>query len=256
MQPFSLVYQITQDCCFQCDICLRYYRQNQGKLNERERLEMVDILKKKGLKRLAITGGEPTILKNKLYEFIEAVHRKRIHTSLITTSTEITKKHFAFLGSCLDHIMIPFRSPNSHQWYYDFGQTEHAKSLYQQVVNILSWTKRMSIIVEVNTVVHRKNINLIREIGKKLVNINPNIIWRLDEYYPIGVKQKFIEEYVLSDGEFAKIIHDINNEFLYNFREIIFQLFNKTMMDLHLVPDAIHLFLFLLLQPFYDDGNL
>ncbi len=82
---YSIVYQITQECPFTCDICLRYYKIGDSSLSPEERIHMVDILKKHNVGSITVTGGEPTILKDNLFSFLKHVHKKRIHTCLSTT---------------------------------------------------------------------------------------------------------------------------------------------------------------------------
>ncbi len=61
-------------------------------------------------------------------------------------------------------------------------------------------------ITEVATVVHKNNISDIVSIGMLLKNINSSIIWRLDEYYPIGLKADKRKYFELKKGQFEECI--------------------------------------------------
>ena len=156
---FSIVYQITQECPFNCDICLRRYEPNEKPLTPAMRRKMVDILKDAKIGRLNVTGGEPTILGNELYEFLMYVHKKQIHTCLTTTGFRLSQEKLEHMDRYLDQIMIPFHSGNQTDWQKMYSNKQFAAGLFDTALNILDWAKSTSIIVEVNTVAHQKNMN-------------------------------------------------------------------------------------------------
>ena len=53
----SVVYSITQECPFKCDICLRYYVDGDKLMDQKSRKLMVDILKERGIRRITVTGA-------------------------------------------------------------------------------------------------------------------------------------------------------------------------------------------------------
>src|SRR5687768_6193043 len=106
MNHFSLVYQITQNCPYECAICLRRYQIGEIAVNSADRERMVLKLKEKGLKRLTITGGEPMILGEALFDFIKFLHENEIHVCLSTTGHSLTNEKLQYLDQYLDQILI------------------------------------------------------------------------------------------------------------------------------------------------------
>jgi MoaA/NifB/PqqE/SkfB family radical SAM enzyme len=218
----SIVYQITQECPLDCEICLRKYTFREKPINPEERRNMVDILKERNLGRLNVTGGEPTILGDELHKFLIYAHNKQVHTCLTTTGFRLNRETLMQMDEYVDQMMISFHSVEPSDWQAMYSHRRFATELYENVMNILEWCKDTSIIMEVNTVVHRKNIGQITDIGRKLQQINPNIIWRLDEYYGMGLKEHKRNDFELGRGEFESISSEITGKFDRLFRDIHF----------------------------------
>lgn len=223
MEPFfSIVYQITQECPFNCEICLRRYNPNEKPLSPAMRRQMVDVLKESQIGRMTITGGEPTLLHDELYQFLMYVHSKQIHTCLITTGYQITKEKFEQMDQYLDHIMVSVRSLDRDNWQKEYGNTQPAAHLFRTVLSLLDWAKSASTILEICSVAHRENINQIINLGWQLLQINPNIVWRIDEYYGIGMKEKARARFELTSAEFEKLQDKIIKTFDGQFRGLRF----------------------------------
>jgi MoaA/NifB/PqqE/SkfB family radical SAM enzyme len=222
MEYFHLAFSITQECPFLCDICLRYHKLNSRKLNPAEWREMINTLKSVGLKRITITGGEPSILGRKLFDFIKFLHQEQIHTSLSTTGFRLDETLIREMDYYLDHLLISIRSLKLEDWTIDFGNTHFTQELFETVKNLLKWVKATGIILEVNTVVHRENKKTILGLGQKLLEINPNIVWRIDNYYANGLTINSRDRFELSDQEFDEVCHSVHENFVGKFRDIRF----------------------------------
>lgn len=220
--PFSLVYQITQECPYECPICLRRYMQGERPMKSEDRRKMIDLLKAHGLKRLTITGGEPTILGDGLFSFLEYIHSKGIHTCLSSTGHRLGEENIQNMDRYLDQFLISVRSLNLKAWIEDFGDTKYTADLFDNVVGILQWIQTTGIILEVNTVIHKENLQAVVDLGWQLVKINPNIVWRLDEYYPTGIEAHNRSRFEISKRDFEDIRSVIENTFGNSIRRIRF----------------------------------
>jgi MoaA/NifB/PqqE/SkfB family radical SAM enzyme len=183
---------------------------------------MVDILKENKLGRLTITGGEPTILGDELHDFLIYVHNQQIHTCLTTTGFRLTKEKIEQLDEYLDQLMISIRSLNRDDWVKEYGDTKHTSMLFDCAMNVLNWTKSTSIILEVCTVLHKENIGKVIDIGWQLLSINPNIVWRVDEYYSMGIKEKEKSRFEIDSLEFESIRSRIIKTFEKSFKGLRF----------------------------------
>lgn len=219
---FSIVYQITQHCPFQCEICHRRYEPAEKPLSPPMRRQMVDVLKENKVGRLTVTGGEPTILGDELHKFLMYVHEKQIHTSLATTGFRLTRAKFEEMDDYVDHIMISARSLNRTEQQKEYGGSRLAAELFDTILNLLQWAKRTSIILEVCTVVNQTDIHRIIDIGWQLLHINPNIIWRIDAYYGMGIRESERERLEINSEEFECVREQVLKTFDGQFRGLRF----------------------------------
>jgi len=219
---YAIIYQITQECPFNCGICLRFYDPGSSSLSAVDRTKLVDILKNRDVKSISVTGGEPLILKDDLFHFLEYLHKQHIHTCLASTGYKLSKNQLLMLDKFLDRLVISIRSLKVDEWKSDFGDTKETDQLYGTVINILEWIKFTNIVLEVTTVLHKEGISRVFTLGKQLAQINPNIVWRIDEYYPIGKEAHNHERFELTDLQFIEISRLIKNEFSTTFKDIRF----------------------------------
>ena len=162
------------------------------------------------------------ILGNELFEFLRYAHDKKVHTTLSTTGFKLDKTKIEEMDNYLDQLQISIRSLNKHDWFTDFGHSNYSNELFNTVINLLQWIKATKINLEVVTVAHKQNINSINELGWQLFSFNPNIIWRVDEYYGIGLHASSRPKYELSDSEFENLKNIISRNFSHLFRKISF----------------------------------
>lgn len=217
---FSIVYQITQECPFDCPFCLRLYQPRAATLGPDERREMVDFLKKHGLRRLTLTGGEPMILGDELFDFMKYIHSHQIHVCLSSTGFRLEKARLREMDRYVDQLLMSIHSLNADEWQQDFGGSRHAPELFETALNILEWVKATRIILEINTVVHRENIHTMQDLGWQLLSMNPNLVWRLDEYYGTGKEIDQRDRFELEPGQFIQFREEITNMFGHRFRRL------------------------------------
>lgn len=219
-KPFSIAFQILQECPFVCGICNRRYASNERRLSPTERKLMVDILKNHGLKRLTITGGEPLILGAELYDLLRYAHEQEIHTCLSTTGMAINEEIIIEMDQYLDHLLIPVHSLTREGWISDFGDTRFTKNLFETVRNLLENIKNTEIILEISTVLHKQNLEKVIELGYALLNLNSNLIWRIEDYYAMGFEYGSRNLYEINNSESSEIRSRIIELFNGKFKEI------------------------------------
>lgn len=212
-QYFSTLFQITQACPFLCDICLRYYDPYQKPLSPEERRQMMDILKDLGLGRICISGGEPMMLGEETLSLLRYAHNLHIHTSLSTTGYNLDESTIKNMDQYVDHLLISVRSIDKANWTKDFGGTKKAGKLFDTVFKILEWIQKTEIIVEVETAVHRENLDRIVNIGWRLLDINPYVAWKIVEYCPVGLRSNNSSRFELGDHQFDQLCSKITNIF-------------------------------------------
>ncbi|MHB1324891.1 MAG: radical SAM protein [Thermoleophilia bacterium] len=236
---FSIVYQITQACPFKCAICNRRFEEGEKPIRSADRELMINVLKEHGLKRLTVTGGEPMMLGDELFEFLRYVHNKQIHVCLSTTGYLLNKEKILNLNEYLDHLLISIRSFNIHDWIEDFGKSDRSIILLETVKNLLHWVKSTDIVLEVSTVIHKKNVDNIVELGWQILKINPNIIWRIEDYYPMGKEYNLRHIYEFDNDESIHVRKVIAKNFKGKFRNIYFSNCNRSSApDIFITPSG------------------
>lgn len=219
---YAIIYQMTQECPLKCPMCLRFYTPGERVLSQEQRYRLVDRLKYLDVRSISVTGGEPLILGNKLFAFLKYLHERQIHTALATTGFRLTEEQVHEMDMYLDRLLLSIHSFDIQDWIEDFGNVKYAEELYYTTFNILQWIKGTGITIEVTSVLHQQNKDRIFKLGKRLLELNPNIVWRIDEYYPIGLGASNHVQFDLIEGEFDKMCSEVKRDFSHKFRDIRF----------------------------------
>ncbi len=96
--PLPVVWNLTQACNLRCRHCYQNAtaRPAPDELTLEEKLRAVDPMGAAGVPFLAIAGGEPLVSKD-LWPVLERVRERRIHVSLATNGTLLTRDNVARL---------------------------------------------------------------------------------------------------------------------------------------------------------------
>jgi len=212
---FSITWQILEDCDKECGTCHAIKSNDLGMCFDKQK-KVVDHLAGQGCKRLCITGGEPTLLKEQLYRLLEYVHSKEIHVSLSTHVERLSKDDIHRIDTFLDHIIIPVHfvgMKDNNELCNWAGHLENIREALDYVLNT-------GIIIEIITIVSKLNVInnnvIINNIGDELAKIFHNnekkLIWRLDQYY--ATKGSFTYEnrlkYQIDMEEFSELTESIS----------------------------------------------
>ena len=235
---YSIPFQILQECPFKCGVCNRRYELGERRLNSEQRKKMVDILVKTGLKRMTVTGGEPMVLGEELFDFLKYLRFKNIHSCLSTTGHQITYDRLIEMNNYLDQLLISIPTFNKSEWVDYFG-TKNSSLIYRNAINILKWIQNTEIILEINTVLTVQNYDEIIEFGNILSSINKNIIWRIEYYYPMGINQHLKPLYYLEKEQIENKYREIETEFSHVFDGLYLSPLNRdTSPDFFITPSG------------------
>lgn len=239
LQPTSIVYQMTQRCPYRCGICNRRFVARETRLTGDERLRMLDRLAALGVRRITVTGGEPLVLGEEVYAFLAAAHDRGFHTALSTTGHGLTQEDISRLDAVLDHLLVSIRSLRRPQWLEDFGHAPLAASLYETVLTVLEAIRKTGIILEVSTVLHRGNLGEVEGLGRRLAELNRRLIWRLEDYYAMGIHAGSRELYQLGDDGSDDVRQRVREQFAGTFDHIYLASRNRSAApDYMITPDG------------------
>ena len=226
--PVSLAFQVTEDCIHSCRYCHRR-KASERPLKPESWRRLIDSLALRRILRITFTGGEPLLLgKEDIFGIIRYANDKRIHTCLSTTGIagkddrhRLNRKDLELLESSLDHLLISLNCIDEESAQSTYGRMEDWKKLLDMAFFLIKECTDLDLILEVCTVVTRKNINSVFQIGEKILTCNPHAYWRVDEYYPNGeVKDRengrdsaLCKEFKLSDGRFELLKNEVKMHF-------------------------------------------
>lgn len=221
--PISMVYVLFSECECSCPFChgveknLKHYNHidvNKWKDNIAGLLN-----KRNGSIRLTLSGGEPMKHWESVFEFIQFLHEREIHICLNTTGIHLDKEKLFQLDGLIDQILLSFRATNFKDMEVEFGLNKaKATQLLEYQYGIFENIKRTNINLEVSTVVTKENQDRIKSIGWRLYSLNPNIIWRIEEYYANGIQndplvKKFELDKPSNDSLYDELLHDFYGKF-------------------------------------------
>lgn len=197
--PISMAYALSWKCYCNCPICHSGQEGNNYMITNVNtwKTNLESICSYNGSARVTLTGGEPMFFwdrNDELLDLIKYLHGKEVHVCLNTTGINLTKDKLQELDKYVDTILLSVRGLTRIEIQREFGvKEEEAQNLLDTQMTILDDIKRTNIRLEVSTVVTKENYSRIEDLGWKLLSINPNIIWRVEEYYRNG-KQNHTEE--------------------------------------------------------------
>jgi MoaA/NifB/PqqE/SkfB family radical SAM enzyme len=221
-KPINMVYALSWGCFCGCPICHSGFDGSTGKVSNIElwKKNTSRLVDYEGSVRITISGGDPMIYwtneNDELFQFIKYLHEKQVHVCVNTTGFKLSKEKLQKLDGYIDTILLSIRGLSVNEIMDEFCIEEKlAEELLENQVMILNEIKKTNIRLEVSTVVTKLNINRIKDLGWKLISINPNIIWRVEEYYRNG-RQNYnteINKYDLDAAVYDSLMIEIYQEF-------------------------------------------
>jgi pyrroloquinoline quinone biosynthesis protein E len=169
--PLALIAEITHRCPLHCVYC-----SNPLELTARnEELATADWLRvfreatALGVLHLHLTGGEP-LARPDLGELIAGARQSHLYTNLITSGIGLSRERLAQLVEAgLDHIQLSFQDSEEGAANWIAGTRAHAHKL-----ELAEWIRQHRLAFTVNLVVHRQNIDHLREMIDALETLKPD----------------------------------------------------------------------------------
>ena len=210
MNEFIIDFQVTKMCNLNCEFCCGADKSKKDS-NLEEIKNVIDKLKKAGVDRIVITGGEPLIRKD-IDEIIQYIYDKGINIYL-STNGYFLKDHINLISKCVDCIGLPL----------DGYTPELSKKMTRKdsqldiTLNSLKMIKEYNknIITKVGTVVSKINYQTLDKLGEFLYCNNEYApdVWRLYQFTPLGEGVKTKEKFYITDQEFEKTVNYIKKLF-------------------------------------------
>ena len=172
-RPLWLLAELTYRCPLQCPYCsnpVEIAKYN-DELSTEDWIRVLQQARKMGATQLGFSGGEPLVRRD-LEDLIGEARRLGYYTNLITSGVGMDADRVKkFKEAGLDHIQISFQASNEELNNY-LGGTKSFRHK-QEMARVV---KEFEYPMVLNIVLHRKNVDQIRDILDMTVDLNADYV--------------------------------------------------------------------------------
>ena len=196
MEKKKICWKITVECNLDCRFCHRFL--NIDNLNYEENKKILNKIINDGITDITWNGGE-AMLYPRFQELLKTAKEAGIKNKLITNGI-LLPKNYKILDY-IDSLAISIDTINDEI----NDKMQRTKEQFKAAKNVLEYTQNLNLELHVNTVISKKNINKINELGEFLNNYNIDK-WKFYKFMPLReTAKKNRKEFDISNREFNNI---------------------------------------------------
>lgn len=198
MQKKEICWNITTKCNQNCKYCHRFLGVEDLCYKDNEKI--LDNLIKDGITDITWTGGEALLYPN-LISLVKKSSENGIRNKLITNGMLLAQNNeIKKICKYLDSLTLSLDSVDN-EINAELGR---GANHYNNIKEVLEYVKDKEVKLNVNTVVSKKNIEQLEELGKFLNKYKINS-WRVFKFMPLReTAERNREQFEISDTEFEK----------------------------------------------------
>jgi PqqA peptide cyclase len=171
--PLAVIAEITHRCPLHCVYCSNptQLATSQSELSTAEWVNVFQQCGQLGMLHAHFTGGEP-LARNDLAELISAARTAGLYTNLITSGIGLNEQRVRSIAEAgLDHIQLSFQDSREDAANWIAGANVHAHK-----IELAHEIRKHKIAFTVNLVVHRQNLDHLKEMIPFIEQLNPERI--------------------------------------------------------------------------------
>jgi len=172
-KPLWLLAELTYRCPLQCPYCSNPIEiaKYKDELSTEDWIRVMREGRKMGATQLGFSGGEP-LVRQDLEELIAEARQLGYYTNLITSGVGMDENRIkAFKKVGLDHIQVSFQASNEELNNYLGGS-----KTFQHKLEMARLVKQYEYPMVLNIVLHRKNVDQIRDILDMTVDLKADYV--------------------------------------------------------------------------------
>jgi pyrroloquinoline quinone biosynthesis protein E len=169
--PLALIAEVTHRCPLHCVYCSNPMQLagTQSELSSGEWTSVFQQAGQLGMLHAHFTGGEP-LARMDLAELVSAARTAGLYTNLITSGVGLNDQRLAALmGAGLDHIQVSFQDSREEAANWIAGAKAHAHK-----IELSHAIRKYKVAFTVNLVVHRQNLDHLKEMIAFIEALNPD----------------------------------------------------------------------------------
>jgi MoaA/NifB/PqqE/SkfB family radical SAM enzyme len=193
--PVLINWSLTECCNLNCGFCFRF---PDKEASDDKKALITEKIISSGVKRVTLTGGEPTLIKN-LENIADRFRSAGVFVSLHTNGikTEYIKKIY----NHFDRISLSLDGPDS-----DINKAMRGHGDYfEKITDLIMFLNEKKHDFAIKTTVTRINIHTIPEMVDFINKVKP-AFWSLFEFLPLENGGLNKDDYLLNDNEFDSLI--------------------------------------------------
>ncbi|MFH1174588.1 MAG: radical SAM protein [archaeon] len=198
-----ITFEVSGRCNMNCPFCFSDWRTQSQEMSTADAKKCIALFKEQGLEAINFTGGEP-LMRQDIVELL--THAKQLGIiTILTTNGILVEQQLPGIAPLVDFIGLPLDSADA-TIHNALRPTPLSKNHQQLVLDLLALITSTypHIGIKINTIVTRKNMQNLPEIGNLLKG--KVVSWKLSHFTAGGHSTPCADEFSVSAREYLDVV--------------------------------------------------